>query len=74
MIGVGLITGMIGITTAWLIAAYEFPGRRYLEWALLLPLALPTYIIAFTYGGLLDEWGPVQRTLHQLFNLLSCLN
>src|ERR1044072_8501110 len=45
--GVGLMTAAIGTLTAWLVTAYDFPGRRILEWALLLPLAVPTYIIAY---------------------------
>ncbi|MEM6822624.1 MAG: iron ABC transporter permease, partial [Verrucomicrobiota bacterium] len=61
LVGVGLITGVLGVSTAWLVAAYEFPWRRHLDWALLLPLSLPTYIISFTYGGMLDEMGPVQQ-------------
>lgn len=69
MLGVGVLTGAVGVSTAWLIAAYEFPLRKYLEWALLLPLALPTYIIAFTYGGLLDEMGPVQLLTRVLFSI-----
>ncbi len=69
LIGVGLLTGAIGVSTAWLVAAYEFPLRRHLEWALLLPLALPTYIISFTYGGLLDEMGPVQRAAREVLSI-----
>jgi iron(III) transport system permease protein len=45
----------------------EFPGRRLFEWALLLPMALPAYIIAYTYTGMLDFAGPVQTTLRELF-------
>jgi len=71
MIGVGLLSGIIGVTTAWLIAAYSFPIQRQLEWALLLPLALPTYIISFTYGGILDEMGSVQRTVRDLLSIPS---
>lgn len=60
LIGVAILTGTIGLVTAWLVAAYDFPGRSAFEWMLFLPLALPTYIIAFTYGGFMDELGPVQ--------------
>ncbi len=63
LVGVAALVGPVGVTTAWLVAAYEFPWRRHFEWLLVLPLALPTYIIAFTYGGMLDEVGPVQKTL-----------
>ncbi|MBN2871919.1 MAG: iron ABC transporter permease [Halothiobacillaceae bacterium] len=62
-IGVGLGTFVLGTGTAWLLSVCEFPGRRVFEWALLLPLAMPAYIIAYTYTGLLDAAGPVQSTL-----------
>lgn len=58
--GVGVVTAVIGTTTAWMVAAYEFPGRRMLEWALLLPLAVPTYIIAYAYLDILHPIGSVQ--------------
>lgn len=66
LIGVAVLTGVTGLVTAWLVAAYDFPGRSLCEWTLFLPLALPTYIIAFTYGGLMDELGPVQTTVRAL--------
>lgn len=61
--GVGLVTATIGTTTAWLVTAYEFPGRRVLEWALLLPLAVPTYIIAYSYLDILHPIGQVQGAI-----------
>ena len=64
--GVGLITAIIGTTTAWLVTAYEFPGRRVLEWALLLPLAVPTYIIAYAYLDILHPIGVVQGAIRWL--------
>ena len=63
MLGVAVGTLCLGVSTAWLTAMFEFSGRRTFEWALLLPLAMPAYIIAFTYGGLLETAGPVQTTL-----------
>ncbi|MCL7745297.1 iron ABC transporter permease [Guyparkeria hydrothermalis] len=65
-IGVGLGTFVLGTGTAWLLSVCEFPGRRVFEWALLLPLAMPAYIIAYTYTGLLDVAGPVQSGLRAL--------
>ena len=53
-LGVGLIGFIVGGATAWLCATCQFPGRSFFEWALLLPLSVPTYAIAFCYGGLLD--------------------
>jgi iron(III) transport system permease protein len=63
MIGVGVGVLAIGVGTAWLVAMCEFPGRRIFEWALLLPFAVPAYVIAYTYTGLLDVSGPVQQWL-----------
>ncbi|MDZ7747954.1 MAG: iron ABC transporter permease [Halofilum sp. (in: g-proteobacteria)] len=54
---------VIGVATAWLTSMCEFPGRRFFTWALLLPLAMPSYIIAYTYTGLLEYAGPVQGAL-----------
>ncbi|MGH6793542.1 MAG: ABC transporter permease, partial [Methyloceanibacter sp.] len=67
MIGVGFITLVVGTGTAWLVTMYRFPGRRYFQWLLLLPLAMPTYIIAYTYLELLDYSGSVQTILRGLF-------
>ncbi len=67
MIGVGVGTLLIGVPTAWLTATCEFPGRRWFEWALLLPMAIPAYIIAYTYTGLLDFAGPAQTLLREAF-------
>jgi len=67
MVGVG--TGVIGlgVSAAWLVTMCQFPGRRWLEWALLLPLAAPAYILAFTYTEFLEYYGPVQSGLRFLF-------
>lgn len=61
--GVGVGTLLIGVATAWLTSMCEFPGRRFFTWALLLPLAMPSYIIAYTYTGMLEFAGPVQEAL-----------
>ena len=50
-----------GTATAWLVTAHDFPGRRFFEWALILPLAVPAYIAAYTYAGMFDVTGPLQR-------------
>ena len=68
VVGVGIGTLIIGITTAWLCSVCEFPGRKIFSWLLLLPLAFPPYIIAYTYTGLLDFAGPVQSYLRELFD------
>ena len=60
---VAIITGVLGTLLAWLVAVCEFPMRRWVEWMLVLPLAIPTYVIAFVYLGLVDVGGPVQSFL-----------
>ena len=66
-VGVGVGTLVIGTGTAWLCSMCRFPGRGLFEWALLLPLAVPTYAIAFTYAGLFEFAGPVQTGLREMF-------
>ncbi|MBS0429886.1 MAG: iron ABC transporter permease [Proteobacteria bacterium] len=61
--GVGTLVLVIGTGCAWLVSSCDFPGRRVLNWALLLPLAMPTYIVAFAYLDLLHPIGPVQTAL-----------
>ncbi|AGU50907.1 putative iron ABC transporter, permease protein [Variovorax paradoxus B4] len=61
--GVGALVLVIGTGCAWLVTACDFPGRRVLNWALLLPLAMPTYIVAFAYLDLLHPIGPVQGAI-----------
>ena len=65
--GVCIGTSLIGITTAWLCSACTFPGRKIFSWTLLLPLAFPPYIIAYTYTGMLDFAGPVQTAMRNVF-------
>ncbi|WP_278350889.1 MULTISPECIES: ABC transporter permease [Marinobacter] len=67
MIGVGALTLLIGLATAWAVTMCEFPGRKFFEWALLLPFAVPAYVIAYVYTSLLDYAGPVQRALREWF-------
>ena len=66
LIGVGAGVTAVGVATAWLTAMHEFPGRRAFEWALILPLAMPAYVIAFIYTDLLQFVGPVQTWLRGL--------
>jgi iron(III) transport system permease protein len=63
LLGVGIGTLALGCGLAWLTARCDFPGRRWLDWALMLPLALPAYVLAFVTHGLFDATGPVQRLL-----------
>ncbi len=68
MIGVTFGTLLLGIPSAWLISHYQFAGSRWLHWALLLPLAMPAYISAYTYTGLLEYEGPLQSLLRMTFS------
>ncbi|MNZ02573.1 putative 2-aminoethylphosphonate transport system permease protein PhnU [compost metagenome] len=63
LLGVGVVCAALGTGSAWLVTAYDFPGRSVLTWALLLPLAVPTYIVAFAYLDLMHPIGPVQTFL-----------
>ncbi|MFT6777022.1 MAG: iron(III) transport system permease protein [Paraglaciecola sp.] len=66
--GVGGLVIVIGTALAWCVARYEFTGRKQLQWLILLPMAMPAYIIAYTYTGLLDFSGPIQTLLRDTFN------
>jgi iron(III) transport system permease protein len=63
LLGVGVLSGIVGTALAWLTSICEFPGRRFFDWALLLPLAIPTYVLAFVAVGFLDYSGPLQSWL-----------
>ncbi len=67
MLGVGVITFALGSGLAWLVTAYRFPGSRVFDWALILPLAMPTYVMGFVYMATFDFAGPVQTTLRNWF-------
>lgn len=67
VLGVSYGTLSIGIVCAWLVSVCEFPGRRWFQWMLLLPMAMPAYIIAYTYTGMLDFAGPLQTSLREWF-------
>ena len=67
MAGTGALTGVIGTLTAWLVVMYRFPGRGWLQWALLMPLAVPAYVGAYALVDFLDYAGPVQTGLRDLF-------
>lgn len=66
-LGTGIGAALLGTGAAWIVAMYRFPGRRVLEWALLLPLAVPTYVIAYVYTDFLQFAGPVQSALREAF-------
>jgi len=71
MIGVGLGTLVIGVGTAWLVSMCRFPGKTLFEWALLLPMAMPAYVIAYVYTDILEYAGPVQILLRDTFGFAT---
>ena len=66
LIGVGFFSLLLGVIPAWLVTMYQFPMSRYLEWAILLPMSMPAYIIAYSYTGVFDAAGPVQTIMREL--------
>ena len=64
--GVAVVAGTIGTGTAWLVTMCEFPGRRHMEWLLLLPFAAPAYVVAYAYTDFLEFAGPLQTELRDL--------
>ncbi|MFA4136234.1 MULTISPECIES: ABC transporter permease [unclassified Brevibacillus] len=69
VLGTGACTIIVGVTLAWLVAAYDFPLRRFFSFAFVLPLAIPPYIAAYTYGSMLSYTGSIQTTLRETFGL-----
>ncbi len=67
LVGVGAGALVIGVGTAWLVTMCRFPGRRFFEWALLLPMACPAYVVAYAYTDLMQFAGPVQTALRAWF-------
>jgi iron(III) transport system permease protein len=68
---VAILVSIIGIPLAWLLASCEFVGKRFFNWALILPLAMPGYLIAYTYTDMFDYAGVVQRSLREVFGWTS---
>ena len=66
-LGVGAGVIVVGVATAWLTAMHDFPGRRVFEWALVLPLAVPAYVLAYVYTDFLQFVGPLQSWLRETF-------
>jgi len=71
MIGVGVLTMSIGASSAWLVTMYQFPGRKVFVWLSLVPLAMPTYLTAFSYTEIWDYSGLMQTTLRTVFGWQS---
>ena len=65
-VGVGLTTIVIGTGCAWLLVMYDFPGKRWLDWGLVLPLAMPAYVLAYAYTDFLQFTGPLQGLIRSI--------
>ena len=65
----GLFTIIIGVSLSWIISAYNFPLRSFFKWAVILPLAIPPYIAAYTYSGIFSYTGVIQKILRNTLNL-----
>ena len=66
MLLVGVVVSVVGVPLAWLTAMCDFPGRKFFSWALVLPLAIPAYVLAFVQMGLFEYAGPVQSFLRDI--------
>ena len=71
MAGVGVLAVLFGVSSAWVVSRYHFPGRRLFDWLLVLPAAMPAYIIAYSYTDFLEYAGPVQSGLRAVFGWQS---
>jgi len=71
MFGVGGLSLVFGLTTAWIVTRYNFFGKKFFEWMLLLPAAVPAYIIAYTYTDFFEYAGPLQSLLRDIFGWTS---
>ncbi|HAB56325.1 MAG TPA: ABC transporter permease [Cellvibrionales bacterium] len=71
VVGVGVVTTTLGVSLAWLTAVCDFPLRKFFVWALILPMAIPGYVMAFALVGLFEYTGPVQHFLRETFGSSS---
>ena len=69
--GVSIIASILGVGSAWIVSNYNFLGKSFFEWALILPLAVPPYILAYTFTGLFDSYGSANNLIRELFSLNS---
>ena len=73
VVGVGFGVTLLGTLSAWLTAMYEFPLRRFFFWAMMLPLAVPAYVLAFTQLGIFDYTGPISTLLRERYGFANGL-
>ena len=71
ILGVSILSLILGVGTAWFTTNFDFFGKSWLEWAIILPLAIPPYILAYTFTGLFDSYGSANEIIRSLFGLKS---
>ncbi len=71
VIGVCVMSVVWGLPSAWITTRYDFPGRKFFRWALLLPMAMPAYVVAYIYTDLFDYSGLIQQTIRAVFGFQS---
>ncbi len=69
MLGVAVCSFVMGVNAAWVVSMYRFPGRRLLEWALIMPLAIPAYLSGYAWAGMLDYTSPLYSFLRNNFGV-----
>ena len=69
--GVSILVFFIGTITAWIVTNYDFYGKSFFEWSLILPLSIPPYILAYTFTGLFDPFGDANNLMRNIFNVSS---
>ncbi len=72
-LGVGIGVFILGVGNAWLVANYQFPGKKLFEWGLILPLAVPAYVMAYLFVDFLQFSGPLQTILRESFGIHAAL-
>lgn len=71
IVGTSILTLLFGISSAWIISRYEIPLKKQLEWLLILPLAIPSYITAYAYAGIFDYGGIIDKLLPVKFDIMN---
>ena len=71
--GVSIIASILGVGSAWIVSNYNFLGKSFFEWALILPLAVPPYILAYTFTGLFDSYGSANNLVTNRTLVMSLL-
>lgn len=69
LVGVAILSLVLGVSMAWFVSAFNFPGRKYFEWLLILPLAFPSYMMAYSYVGIVEYTGPLSAFLRNVMDI-----